>query len=80
MKRTYYIISTTNAQIFGWTVFGTYNNRREAEKALPNIPDFEDETELHCDIEAQTLYKNARIASKTEAKKYGIDDKYFENI
>lgn len=73
MKRTYYIISTTNAQVCGWDVWAVCESRQEANRKMDEIPDFKG-----TDIEADTLRKNARIVSKTEARKYGINERYWE--
>ena len=65
---TFYIISTINSRVEGWSIYGTYSSRKEAEKDIFNIDAFIDKSELHRDIEAQTLLKNSRVVSKTEAK------------
>jgi hypothetical protein len=76
---TFYIISTTNAKN-GWDVYGTFNSRKEAEESIDKISDFKDMSQTHRDIEAQTLLKNAMVVSKTAARKFGIDERYFENL
>ena len=69
--KMYYLISTTNARVFGWSVYGSSSDKEELKKIADK--EFADTTELHCDIEAQTLYKNYRIVPKTEAiRKYHI--------
>ena len=77
---TFYIISTTNAQVEGWNVFGTFSSRKEAEEGIEKVSDFIDITPTHRDIWSQTLRKNAIVVSKTQAKKYGITERYFENL
>ena len=77
---TYYIISTTNPHVNGWDIYGTFNSRKEAEESIDKISDFKDMSQTHRDIEAQTLLKNAMVVSKTAARKFGIDERYFENL
>jgi hypothetical protein len=68
MKTTYYLISTTNSQVEGWSIFGQ-GTKKEMEQLSLTHESFQDKTELHSDIYAQTLDKNARVVSKTTAKK-----------
>ena len=76
--RTYYIISTTNPQVEGWSIYRVCNSRKEAELEIDNIDEFKDKSELHNDIYAQTLLKNSRVVSKTEAeRKYHCNDDDF---
>lgn len=75
---TFYIISTINAQQNGWEVYGTASTREAAQNGLKNISDFKDNSDIHRDIYAQTLAKNARIVSATWAKRrYGINENYW---
>lgn len=76
---TFYIISTINARN-GWDIYGIFTSRKEAEYGIENVSDFKDLSITHRDIEAQTLLKNAVVVSKTKAKKFGIDEGYFENL
>jgi hypothetical protein len=68
MKTTYYLISTTNAQVEGYSIYGR-GTKKEMEQLSLTHESFQDKTELHSDIYAQTLDKNARVVSKTIAKK-----------
>ncbi len=73
MKHTYFLISTTNAAVNGWSVYGR-GSKREMEELRDSHPAFIDKTPQHRDIYAQTLAKNARVVSKTKARKvYKID-------
>lgn len=68
MKRIYYVISTLNAQINGWSIYGE-GTKKECRQIQLNNPAFKG-----TDIYADTLNKNSVIVSKTEAKKrYKID-------
>ena len=73
MERMYYLISTTNSNVFGWNVYGISSSKDELEKIADEK--FADNSELHNDIEAQTLYKNYRVVCKTDAirKFHAID-------
>ena len=73
MKRNYFLISTVNSQVEGWHIFGQ-GSKNEMEKLILNHESFQDNSETHSDIYAQTLCKNARVVSKTKAKRiYKID-------
>jgi hypothetical protein len=61
--KTYFVISTTNAQVDGWLIFGQ-GSKEECKKIQLNNPAFQG-----TDIYSDTLNKNSRIVSKTEAKK-----------
>ena len=65
---TYILISTTNSQVDGWTVYGTGSKREMSDLRL-NHSAFQDTTETHRDIYAQTLQRNSRVVSKTDAKR-----------
>ena len=66
MKTTYYVISTTNAQIDGWKIFGE-GTKDECVNIQLAHNDFKG-----TDIYADTLNKNSRIISKGQLKKYGL--------
>ena len=66
MKKTYYVISTTNAQIDGWKIFGE-GTKDECVNIQLTHKDFQG-----TDIYADTLSKNSRIISKGQLKKYGL--------
>lgn len=67
-QRTYFVISTTNAQVLGWSVYGQ-GTKEECKNIQLNHNEFQG---TH--IFADTLNKNSRIVSKTEAtRKYKID-------
>jgi len=67
-QRNYFVISTTNAQVEGWSVFGQ-GTKEECKQIQLNDPAFQG-----TDIYTDTLNKNSVIVSKTEAKKrYKID-------
>ena len=67
-SRTYFVISTTNAQVEGWSIFGQ-GTKEECRKIQLNDTAFQG-----IDIYADTLNKNSRIVSRTEAKKtYKLD-------
>jgi len=71
---TYILISTTNGQLNGWTVYGK-GTKKEMEELELSHPAFQDDSETHCDIYAQTLCKNSRVVCKTTAKrKYHINE------
>lgn len=73
MKATYYLISTTNSQVEGWSIFGT-GTKKEMEQLALTHKSFQDLSETHRDIYAQTLDKNSRVVSKTKAKQiYKLD-------
>lgn len=56
----------------GWEIYGTFNSRKEAEKAIDDIEEFKG-----TDIEADTLNKNSRVVSKTSAMRdYHIDPEF----
>jgi len=61
--RTYFVISTINAQIEGWTIYGQ-GTKGECHQIRLNDPAFQG-----TDIYADTLNKNSRIVSRTEAKR-----------
>lgn len=66
---TYALISTTNAAQNGWTVY-CVGTKAQCQATLDNEKDFNG-----TDIWADTLRKNARIVSKTTAKRqYGCFD------
>ena len=67
MKTTYYLISTTNSQVEGWSIFGT-GTKKEMEALSLTHKSFQDLSETHTDIYAQTLDKNSRVVSKNKAK------------
>lgn len=70
---TYYLISTTNAQVEGWSIFGQGAKKEMEQLSLTN-ESFQDNTELHTNIYAQTLDKNSKVVSKTTAKRvYKLD-------
>ena len=62
-QRNYFVISTTNAQVEGWSVFGQ-GTKEECKQIQLNDPAFQG-----TDIYADTLNKNSVIVSKTEEKK-----------
>jgi len=62
-SRTYFVISTTNAQIEGWSIFGQ-GTKEECKKIQLTHSSFQG-----TDIYADTLNKNSRIVSTTEAKR-----------
>ena len=64
----YYLISTINASVDGWGIYGRSRYKRELENKIDEL--FKDKTPLHRDIYNQTLYKNSRVVSKTAAKRY----------
>lgn len=66
MKTTYYVISTTNANIDGWRIFGE-GTRAECVNIQLNHTDFQG-----TDIYADTLNKNSKIVPKGQLKKYGL--------
>ena len=66
MKTTYYVISTTNAKIDGWKVFGE-GTKEECKKIQ-----IEHESFQGADIYADTLNKNSKIVPKGQLKKYGL--------
>lgn len=66
MKTIYYVISTTNANIDGWRVFGE-GTRAECVNIQLNHADFQG-----TDIYADTLNKNSKIVPKGQLKKYGL--------
>jgi hypothetical protein len=71
--RTYFLISTTNSQVEGWSIFGQ-GTKKEMEQLSLTHESFQDKSELHHDIYAQTLDKNSKVVSKTTAKKvYKLD-------
>lgn len=71
--KTYYLISTTNAQVEGWYIFGQ-GSKKEMEQLSLTHESFQDNTERHSDIYAQTLSKNSKVISKTTAKRvYKLD-------
>jgi hypothetical protein len=68
MKRIYYVISTLNAQINGWSIYGE-GTKKECRQIQLNNPAFQG-----IDIYADTLNKNSKIVSRTEAKrKFKLD-------
>lgn len=68
MKRIYYVISTLNAQMNGWSVYGQ-GTKKECKQIQLNDPAFQG-----TDIYADTLNRNSLIVSKTEAKrKFKLD-------
>lgn len=73
MKATYYLVSTINSQINGWSIFGIGTKNEMKQLALTH-ESFQDNSETHRDIYAQTLNKNSRVVSKTKAKQiYKLD-------
>lgn len=71
---TYIAITTTNPQ-HGYNEVCRGNNRdavrTEAEKIIGDI-----RTEYGTDIYAETKHRNLMVVSKTQAKKYGINDSF----
>jgi hypothetical protein len=65
---TYFLISTTNSQVEGWSIFGQGTKKEMKQLSLTHEL-FQDKSELHCDIYAQTLNKNSKVVSKTTAKR-----------
>jgi len=63
-SRTYFVISTTNSIMEGWSIFGQ-GPKEECKRIQLNDPAFQG-----IDIYADTLNKNSRVVSRTEAKKY----------
>ena len=63
MKTTYYLISTINAQIDSWRVFGE-GTKNECVNIQLNHADFQG-----TDIYADTLNKNSKIVPKGQLKK-----------
>jgi hypothetical protein len=71
--RIYFLISTTNSRIEGWSIFGR-GTKKEMEQLSLTLEPFLDKSALHRDIYAQTLSKNLRVVSKTTAKRvYKLD-------
>ena len=71
--RTYFLISTTNSQVEGWSIFGQ-GTKTEMEQLSRIHESFQDNSQLHCDIYAQTLDRNSRVVSKTTARRvYKLD-------
>ena len=66
MKTMYYLISTTNAQIDGWKIFGE-GTKDECVNIQLTHKDFQG-----TDIYADTLNKNSKIVPKGQLKKYGL--------
>ena len=66
--RTYFVISTTNAQVEGWFIYGQ-GTKEECKKIQLTDSAFQG-----TDIYADTLNKNSRIVSNTAAKrKFKLD-------
>ena len=61
--RTYFVISTINSRVEGWSIFGQ-GTKEECKKIQLTDSAFQG-----TDIYADTLNKNSRIVSKTEAKR-----------
>ena len=66
MKTTYYLISTINAQIDGWKVFG------EGTKTVCVTIQLTHKDFQGTDIYADTLNKNSKIVPKGQLKRYGL--------
>ena len=62
----YYLISTINAQIDGWKIFGE-GTKLECKNIQLTHKDFQG-----TDIYADTLNKNSKIIPKGQLKKYGL--------
>ena len=67
MDTTYYLISTPNAKIDGWFIFG-WGTKEECKKIQ-----IEHESFQGADIYADTLNKNSRIVTERQLKKYGLN-------
>ena len=61
--RTYFVISTINSRVEGWSIFGQ-GTKEECKKI-----ELTDSAFQGTDIYADTLNKNSRIVSKTESKR-----------
>ena len=66
MKTTYYVISTINAKIDGWKIFG--NGTKAECRNIQLTHDYFQGTDIYAD----TLNKNSRIVSERQLKKYGL--------
>lgn len=72
-ERIYFLISTTNSQVEGWHIYGK-GSKEEMKQLNLTHEAFQDNSQLHRDIYAQTLNKNSRVVSKTTAKRvYKLD-------
>lgn len=67
MKRTYYALTTTNAQLSGWTILAVEPSRQEAETAGLAELDRHNPSGPAGDIYSQTEHRNFVVLSRTAA-------------
>jgi len=72
--KTYYILTTTNGHINGWSIIGKSGSKKMAIELADKLENeyLEPNEYGNVDIESQTFAKNIRIMSKTKAIKNGF--------